>query len=81
MTAKLSNGCVLADPIHFRNYRPFWDLIGCGGVHEVPYRKNDITSSGEAGECHSNVLHLVRTYGGKQVSGYIVELSKGGEIE
>ena len=42
----------------------------------VPKRKNGLTSSGEYNECHQNVWELVKTFGGKQLQGYMVELER-----
>jgi len=38
----------------------------------VPVRRNCMTGSGFANQCHSNVLNLVTIYGGHRLGGYLV---------
>ena len=40
----------------------------------VPVRRNCMTGSGIAQQCHSNVLQLVEIYGGHRLGGYVVNI-------
>ena len=52
----------------------FCKSMGMKQLIEVPIRKKGMTGSGKIKECHDNVELLVKTYGGKVVLGYTIEL-------
>jgi hypothetical protein len=55
--------------------RKFIDKIGYEEMIRVPIRTKGLTGSGKKGECHQNVIGLVKRFGGKRLSGYVVIMS------
>lgn len=46
---------------------------------KVPIRRNGMTGSGIKGECHGNVLNLVKAFGGKRMNGFAIRKTLIGE--
>ena len=47
--------------------------LGVKQIRKVPIRKKGFTGRMPKGNCHSNVAYLVCKYGGRQVTGYVVD--------
>lgn len=59
--------------IENRKIRKILKNLGTEEIRKVPIRKKGFTGRMPKGNCHSNVSYLVCKYGGRQVTGYVVD--------
>jgi hypothetical protein len=65
-------GCDFADDLLKPNIRNWLDKNNFKNTLKVPIRRKGLTGSGMKGECHGNVLNLVKAFGGKRMSGFAI---------